>query len=125
MINIAGSTNFLIRDNTWLDPKQDFTIALFAKQGAGTPGIGQARTYYNYGDNAGTNPYIYFGSPNNSNDLMIEIFDGVTFTDSTHNTPVAGESKYVGIIYNATTHVLSYYYNGALIGTLSVNFSTY
>lgn len=121
---LVSTNDYLLRSGIYLTITGSWTVSGWANQGSTTPSGGKFRTYYNYGDGAGVNPYIYFGSDSNANNIRLAYYDGTNYFQSIGYNPPISNWFYWSIRYNSTAHTLEFVVNGAIIDTLTINLST-
>jgi hypothetical protein len=121
-IAFTGTNSGLTRSGAFLpnDGAGWTRLGWFAPINA-TPGTGQSRTYYNYGDIAYSTPYIWMGSNKGVNDVMLEIYDGVNFFDSPAIPLTLNEWFSWAIVFDTVS--VKFYINGALVWTQTINLS--
>lgn len=120
-VALSTTNEFLLRDGSYLDTTAAFTITGWANQGATTPtGF---RTYYNYGDGAGSDAYLYLGSDTNANNLRLAYWDGVDYVQTaTAFSPVVGMYFYWAMRYDGAS-AFDFIINGLVLETLTVDLS--
>lgn len=124
MIQFATATS-IGRTNTWLDPTLAFEIAGHGKQDGTTPGVGEFRNYWTYGDTvSATNPYIYVGGGAGLNTIVLEYFDGTTYYDTATFSPTADVDFTWGVRWIPGSTQLVLLINGAVHDTLTVDIRT-
>ncbi len=121
-VQLSATSQYVLRDESYLDTTQPFTIAMWFRQGSTTPSGSTFRTAYNYGDPNGVNPYLYIGSDTDTDDLVIAWFDGVTYTQSSAQLPTDLVWEYIAMVYDGGT-AFKFYVNGVLIDTLTIDIS--
>lgn len=114
---------FLIRNGAFFDPAASWTITLWARPHTAPPDPGAFRQYYNFGIGSGS--YIYLGSNYASDDLILEVYDGTNYYDSTVASLPLGAWAIISATYDATTHLLTLYKNNAVVGTMTHDLSTF
>jgi len=121
-ISLDTGADYVKRTATYISTAAAFTVVGWAKQGATTPSGSTFRTYYNYGDAAGVDPYIFVGSPTDSDDFILEVYDGVDYTDSLHYTPVVDTYFHWAVRYDGDS-TLDLIIDGSLFATMPIDIS--
>lgn len=125
-VRFGANDQFLLRDGSYLDINAAWTISGWASQGTSTPGSGKFRTYYNWGDGAGVDSYIFLGSDADSNNIRLAYFNtaGSVYVQTTAVfTPPDQAYFYWSIRYDGVNQ-LDFIINQVIIETLIINLST-
>lgn len=71
-----------------------------------------------------TDPYIFLGTDTSGTNLIsLQIYDGVTFTDTTTVSLVNGDQNWAAVTYVESTNTFALYVNGSLIDSIVVDVS--
>jgi hypothetical protein len=122
-LQLLTSSDALTRSATYLDRSLSWTRILWAQPPA-TPPTGYL-TYHVDGDPAFTDAYLFLGSQPNTNNLLVDLYDGATDVFSAIVTPTPGAGLWAALVYDAAAHTLKFYVDGALIDTIAVDLSTF
>ncbi len=106
----------LVRNASYFNPAQDFTMALWVKLAPQT--ATGWRTVYTIGDTTYTNAYVWIGTGPDNDVLTFEVWDGADWVDVSVAEPlVLGQWYHAALTYTASTHELVAYVDGAAIGS--------
>lgn len=122
-VNVGATNAGLSRINNFLNPNTNWTRMFWIRNGTSTPTVGQFRTYWVFGDNSFATPYFWIGNPSPyaNNLVILEVYDGVTFLDSSSFNLGNSAWHHIAVSYNSTTHDFKFYVDSVLISTINLN----
>lgn len=125
MIRGSALSGLLERDpSAWFDPSGDWTVTRWFRLDDAVPGPGFL-TLWLYGDTDYTTiPYIYLGtSVAGTSDVLLEVFDGVTYFDTTTYT-LDTDPHCFEIRYQASSTTIELLVDEVSIGSLVVDLAS-
>jgi hypothetical protein len=119
---INGISGYISRTTSWWNIGADWTKSFYVRLD-NTPPVGSI-TLWGYGDITYAAPYIWVGGGNGTTNVLLEVFDGVSFLDTATVSLTGGTNFYLTIRYTAATHLLELITNGStVVGSVTVDLS--
>lgn len=116
------ATGGVSRAAAYLNPAASWTRCGWLRRGATNASGGKFRAYWSYGDTAfAGDAYIFLGSNVDTDDVVVEVFDGVTSVLTTAAVLPAETWRFFALTYDLLTTTLTFSLDHTVVGTLVID----